>query len=811
VNLLQRFFLLPFVLLTLFAGQARASHIFGGELGYTHISGYTYELTLTLYGDCSGNAYPNLFSSSPRISVYDGQTAFSGLNLQPFGTAGVNVTPVCPAEVNNTKCTGGTLPGVAQFIFKGTVTLSGPSSNWRFVFEGNLSTGNNSFAGRSNAITNIIQGQNTTIMMLEATLNNSGGPNNCSVYSTIPTPFFCINIPQQYNQGALDPDGDDLSFQLVQAYDANGGFVNYQTGYSYLNPLAVSAGSFGFNGNTGQLSFQPNAVQSSLVVSQVVERRNGVVVGSSMREMTFVVLNNCSNQSPAGQIAGTNLGSVQGGNEIRVCNTGSTLQFNIQATDPDNQNVTATVNGLPGGANALISNNGSNNVNVQITWPIPANAPLGSTTFYITYQDDGCPLSSKQTIAYTVTVEQPIVASATPENVSCNATADGQITVNASSTNGLTSYSLNGQPFQSNPVFSGLPAGNYTVQVRDPLNCSVDLQVEVNNSTPPEITALTGKDISCYGKQDGKISMSASPAGNYTYTLLPFMISNPNGVFENLPEGNYTLVCADNRNCRDTAYQYIDEPPVLGFGTMKITDLTCNKANGKIQARSDSFPNALYILSPGLRSNSEGYFDNLNSGVYTVQIRTASDCFTDTVVSVGVEPLSFFISTTQQDLGCFGRGTEGSARVNTSGGVPPFSYLWSTTPPQTGPDALNLYYGRYTVSVTDATGCELRDTVEIASGTCCAEVFFPSAFTPNGDGLNDEWRMTTATGVDVEQFVVYNRWGQKVWQGYDQRRGWDGQQNGAPAEAGTYHFLLRYTCLNDGKKYVKKGDVIVVR
>jgi len=808
-RLLTLLLCLPLLLGT--AYKALASHIFGGELGYTHVSGYTYQVTLTLYGDCSGNAYPNLFSSTPVVLVYEGTTAYSNLSLTPVGTPGLNVTPVCPAEINNTKCSGGTLPGVAQFIFRGNVTLSGPSSDWRFIFNGNLSQGNNSYAGRSNAITNIIQGQNATIMKLEATLNNSQGPNNSSIYTTIPTPFFCINIPQQYNQGALDSDGDQLSFELAPAYDANGGYVTYQSGYTYTSPLAAAVGSFSFNQATGQLGFQPNLVQNSLVVNKVVETRNGVVVGSSMREMTIVVLNNCNNQSPLGAIAATSAGSISGTNEIKVCNTGTTLQFTIQASDPDNQNVTATVNGLPAAATYLINGNGSNNVSIQVNWNIPVGAPTGSSTFYVTYQDDGCPLSSKQTIAYTITIEQPVSATASPENVSCDSSSDGKIVIAASSTNGNTTYSLNNSPFQSNAVFSGLPAGTYTVEVKDPLNCSVKLEVTIANSTPPTIVDLNASDITCFGKQNGRISLNALPANNYTYTLLPTGSNNTTGVFLNLEANSYTIIASDNKNCKDTAFAQITEPPLLTFGNIDITPVSCNKSNGKIIAKNETFPSAMYILRPGLKSNSEGYFDNLSSGWYTVSIHTGEDCMTDTMVSVGILPPSFFIQTTQQNLGCFGRGNEGSATVTTQGGVPPFSYYWNSSPPQTDAVATNLYYGWYTVSVTDATGCELRDTLYIQSGTCCEEVFFPNAFSPNGDGLNDEWRMTTATGVDIDQFAIFNRYGQKIWTSSDQRRGWDGKHLNGEAEPGTYFYLLRYTCLSDGKKYTKKGDFILLK
>jgi gliding motility-associated-like protein len=793
--------------------QVKGSHIFGGELLYKHLSGYTYELTLTLYGDCSGNSYPNLFTSAPKVMIYNGNTPNSFVILNLTGVPGLEVTPVCPSEINNTKCNGGILPGVAQFIYKNTVTLSGPSTDWRFIFNGELDPSNpNSYAGRSNAITNISNGGGgTTIMALEATLNNSAGPNNSSTYTTIPTPFFCVNIPQQYNQGALDMDNDDLSFDLIPGLNGVNQLVTYIGSYTFDEPLATTPGSFSFSNQTGQMAFQPNAVQNSLVVTKVTERRNGVIVGTSMREMTVVVLNNCNNQSPLGNIVSTSLGSISAFNEIRVCKVDTTLQFTINATDPDNENVSVSVNGLPGTASYNLIGNGTMSPSLTITWNIPAGTPLGSTTFYITYQDDGCPLSSKQTIAYSVIIEQPITVTVTPENVSCASTTDGQILVNASSSNGSMTYSLNGGPFQSSSTFSNLTTGTYTIVVKDPANCSLSEITTIESSPQPELSLTNIKDISCYGKTDGSLSAASSTSGTNTFYLYPNGINNTSGLFQNLAAGQYTIVLIDNKSCKDTSFATILEPPVLYFGNISIQNLTCNKTNGKIKSWNPTFPNAVYTLSPGLKSNSDGFFDNLASGIYSLTLKTAEDCFIDTVVYVGVDPLTFTLSTTQEDLKCLGKGIEGSATVIANGGVPPYAYLWNTSPPQTSDIATNLYYGWYTVSVTDATGCELKDTIYINSGPCCETMFIPNAFSPNGDGNNDEWKITTSTGMDIDQFVIYNRYGQKIWSTIDQRHGWNGKHLNGDAEPGTYFYLLRYKCLTDGKSYTKKGDIILLK
>ena len=221
---------ITFFSIVLFALQAKATHIYGGELLYTYISGNTYKVSLTIYGDCAGSAFPLLGSGAPIIEVYESNMQTSTLTLnQEFGNSNIEVTPVCAQDSNNTACKTppGTIPGVKKFVFSNTISLT-PSPSWRLVFAGQL--GNNHIAGRSQNITNIST-SNGQVMYIEAFLNNQNGHNSSPQYTTIPTPFYCINLPQQYNQGAIDPNSDSLSFELVPAL-VNGLPTAYLVPYS---------------------------------------------------------------------------------------------------------------------------------------------------------------------------------------------------------------------------------------------------------------------------------------------------------------------------------------------------------------------------------------------------------------------------------------------------------------------------------------------------------------------------------------------------------------------------------------------------
>ncbi|CAN5889755.1 hypothetical protein BH24BAC1_BH24BAC1_39070 [soil metagenome] len=89
------------------------------------------------------------------------------------------------------------------------------------------------------------------------------------------------------------------------------------------------------------------------------------------------------------------------------------------------------------------------------------------------------------------------------------------------------------------------------------------------------------------------------------------------------------------------------------------------------------------------------------------------------------------------------------------------------------------------------------------------QVYLPNAFTPNGDGLNDRFE---AKGRFVASFrmVIYNRWGQVVFQSNDPKLGWDGRVNGQEAPVGTYAYSLEAADRN-GRTFSRKGTVSLLR
>lgn len=112
-------------------------------------------------------------------------------------------------------------------------------------------------------------------------------------------------------------------------------------------------------------------------------------------------------------------------------------------------------------------------------------------------------------------------------------------------------------------------------------------------------------------------------------------------------------------------------------------------------------------------------------------------------------------------------------------------------------------------SVTIANVCDtITKTIEVTERNC--HFFFPSAFSPNGDGLNDIARMVGDVSV-IEDYSlrIFNRWGEAVFQTENAGKGWDGYYKGQKGEVGTYYYLIKYTY--DGKDELLKGDLMLVR
>jgi gliding motility-associated-like protein len=113
----------------------------------------------------------------------------------------------------------------------------------------------------------------------------------------------------------------------------------------------------------------------------------------------------------------------------------------------------------------------------------------------------------------------------------------------------------------------------------------------------------------------------------------------------------------------------------------------------------------------------------------------------------------------------------------------------------------------YRLVITADNGCRASGKIMVAVEL---PLQMPNAFTPNGDGRNDVFRIPFGVHISLQEFSVYNRWGGKVFTTRNISQGWDGTSGGQPAPAGTYVYVISGKN-EQGVPVMAKGTVILIR
>jgi gliding motility-associated-like protein len=136
------------------------------------------------------------------------------------------------------------------------------------------------------------------------------------------------------------------------------------------------------------------------------------------------------------------------------------------------------------------------------------------------------------------------------------------------------------------------------------------------------------------------------------------------------------------------------------------------------------------------------------------------------------------------------------------------SYTWSDL--SNASTLLINQPGMYWLTVTDANGCMATDTISIMQKTCLVGLFVPNAFTPDGNGHNDLFRPLLYGNLNLLDFTVFDRWGQRVFETKTLMDGWDGRTKGAPAPTGIYVWYCTYQVAGAAAN-TEKGTVVLIR
>jgi hypothetical protein len=412
-----------------------------------------------------------------------------------------------------------------------------------------------------------------------------------------------------------------------------------------------------------------------------------------------------------------------------------------------------------GDNDAIIVLNPDNGVpNYTINWGTPINQPNGPTTqnnlsggsYNINISDaNGC---DKDTLIEII--EPPLLeATETHIDISCFGTNDGEIEITLVGgtppfritwTGGTTPIpGLN----TSNPT--NLGPGSYTATVEDNNNCTFSITIDIEEPDPLSLE-INGVDLTCNGVPNGQVSLSNITGGTVAGNYLFDWNNDGTGDFDdtqdlnNLLSGTYCVNIQDDNGCTlaaDSCYTII-EPDSIFFSGSNFSDISCFAANdgsvnlnvtGGTEAGNYDF---LWNPVPGCYggSTTAQNISNLCEGTYIVTATDDNGCTNDTIFQV-VEPPLLSISSTQQNVDCFG-ANNGEIDITISGGSAPLIVTWAsntnTTPAQDDLNPNNLEPGFYTATVTDANNCFQQTVIDLTEPNLLSLTITGTDLTCNG-------------------------------------------------------------------------------
>ena len=345
-----------------------------------------------------------------------------------------------------------------------------------------------------------------------------------------------------------------------------------------------------------------------------------------------------------------------------------------------------------------IDNGAGTNLNYQSD-SLFNNLPAGNYTLYV-LDSNGCGDTAQVSLNE---VNDMVISSIQSSRPGCDQ-SNGRIFVFASGGTGSLSYSIDGGlTFQSSNTFNNLPAGNYSIVVRDSLGCSRFQNYPLDEPNGPQIDLIEKTDASC-DEDNGYIRIYASGGKTpYLYSIDGGASFGSSSIFNNLASGWYAIVVQDADSCKasDSVFIRALQPPSIAQANS--TNAACKDVGGSISLSANGSRPIIFSINGGASYSSDSVFTNLSSGNYQVQIQDSSGCIADTVISVGNENFAQISQLTTSPEIC-GRAN-GSILIHASGDSLSFSIDGGTSYQM---DSLfeNLSAGTYTIVVAHPSGCD---------------------------------------------------------------------------------------------------------
>lgn len=774
---------------TITVGSSNYTVCPGGTVGMSVSGASTFTWSPASSLDNANSATPNSTPTTTTVYTVTGTDA-SGCTASTSANATVTInTPITPTITANpaSLCTGGTT----------TLTASGASTYTWSANLGSVSTnpvsvtpaGTDTYSVNGIDAAGCATNTGTVVVAIGAALTptiTASSASMCSGQTTTLTASGATNytwLPG--NSNATSITVSPTSNQTYTLTGDNGGCSGSTT-------LIVT------------VTATPTLTTSSSSPGGICSGATATLTAGSATNYTWMpgsITTNTASVSPTTTTDYTVTGSDASG----VCTSTAVVTVSVTTTPTVSAIATAGSATVCAGQTYTLTGSGAS----SYTWapgpligsPQTVTPAAGVTTYTVVGSNGSC-ISALATVTVNVTALPTMTVSG---NSAAICSGDPAVIMTAS---GATNYTWMPGSVNTNTI-SVNPGTTTDYTITGEAGGCTSTTVATLTVTPSPTLAITSSSGAaiCSGSST---TLSGASASNYTW--LPGGSNASSITVSPTSAQTYTLIGA-NGTCSTSVTQAIAVNSTPTITAVPSSDSAiCGGANGGIHPVNVTGGTGpfTYAWSNGTTSGVDS-LTGVPAGTYSVLITDANGCQTSaSAISVPGSPLviaSISPSSTQGQAPVsvnFGNGTTGAVAYNWNFGNGTGSVFQSPTVTYNTP-------GTYTVVMTASNGpmCFDSDTA-IVIVDAATSIVIPNIFSPNGDGINDNFGIIT-TGIKTLNCDIFNRWGTKITSLTAPSQLWDGKtSNGSDATEGTYYYMLTAKGY-DGKDYTYQGPLTLVK
>lgn len=816
--------ILTIAILLLAGLRLSASHIVGGDLYYQYLGNDLYRITMKLYVDCI-NGRPEAIESDKKANfgIFDGSdnSYISGVEVERTGPVHLTGVPYKCIVNTGSVC-------VDQYTYVFELDLPKQKGGYIIAFQR---------CCRNNTIKNITNpGGTGSTYWVKIPDRNDYNIDNSPIFKKFPPIYICNQLPLVFDHSASDADGDSLSYEIYQPYQgadkdvpqpvppANPPYstVWWSGGFNTKNPMWGNP-SLAIDPETGELTVTPSITGQFVIGIKVKEWRNGVLIGETLRDYQFNVLD---------------------------CKAVVVSYFKPQTSCSDTvvfQNKSIGAEGYEwdfGDPSSGFTNNKSSLKNPTHVFSKGGDyivklkawnsACIDEYTYKVKVRiKKGFDLGKNQT--YCVPFKHQLSVPWNDYNTITWSTGDNTSFINVDYPDTFWVEAVYGLCILRDTIKLGYKPVNFS-PLKDSLFCD-------NVNTTLELTDATPDSRVMWSTGDTILKTTATKEGKYIVRLFnSFCAMNDTAemvIARIQPKlGNDIFVCNDFTITLDAGSMPDGTHYLWNDGTNERTLTTslpgkfwvttrlkhCTKSdtliidNSKVNIELGAdkhFCDSVNILldagQPRPGTTCTYLWSNGETNQTTVIRRTGKHWarITDNFGCSNSDTIEFFM--TFSPIINLGADTIICLRapITLTPGKGFSSYLWST-----GSENESIKVeteGNYYVTVTDEAGCTAIDTIVVKTdpNRLPNDIFIPNAFTPNGDELNDLFPFKEVVLHSDYNLKIFNRWGEKIYDSDYDHEPWKGDTKGKDDQLDAYIWIVHYKGC-DGNPKSNKGTITII-